>query len=135
MSNHFAITDAQTPPRVLRLVPSLDDIPPGTPAQLLPAPLDYWPTPPHPTAQLVWLDDALAWHDPRSTEQRSADARTQRDALLAACDWRVTRAIEQGQALDPDWLTYRQALRDISEQAGFPDEIAWPAPPAEGANP
>lgn len=27
------------------------------------------------------------------------------------------------------WATYRQALRDITEQAGFPWQVTWPAPP------
>ncbi|WP_412841983.1 phage tail assembly chaperone, partial [Cereibacter johrii] len=28
------------------------------------------------------------------------------------------------------WTAYRQALRDVPEQPGFPAEIAWPEPPA-----
>lgn len=98
---------------------------------VLPLALPHWPIPPHPAAELYLIGGLLTWVDPRTPDQRSADARTARDALLAACDWRVTRAIEQGQPLDPDWLLYRQALRDISEQAGFPDSIVWPTAPTE----
>lgn len=29
-----------------------------------------------------------------------------------------------------DWMTFRQALRDIPLQAGFPTNIVWPAEPA-----
>ena len=27
------------------------------------------------------------------------------------------------------WATYRQALRDIPNQEGFPTDVAWPAKP------
>lgn len=27
------------------------------------------------------------------------------------------------------WQLYRQALRDITEQAGYPEDIVWPATP------
>lgn len=30
------------------------------------------------------------------------------------------------------WATYRQAWRDVPQQAGFPREIVYPAPPGEG---
>lgn len=29
------------------------------------------------------------------------------------------------------WAAYRQALRDVPEQAGFPHNIVWPEPPTE----
>ncbi len=29
----------------------------------------------------------------------------------------------------PAWETYRQALRDVPEQAGFPMSIEWPEKP------
>ncbi len=28
-----------------------------------------------------------------------------------------------------EWRTYRQALRDVPLQAGFPDNITWPVKP------
>ena len=27
------------------------------------------------------------------------------------------------------WATYRQGLRDVPEQAGFPEDINWPTTP------
>lgn len=102
---------------------------PGYTVAALQTPLSGWPLPPHAAAELHWVDGALAWHDPRTTTQRSADARTCRDALLAATDWRVTRAMEAGQALPAPWVAYRQALRDVPEQPNFPGDITWPTPP------
>ena len=57
----------------------------------------------------------------------SADeARALRDSLLAACDWTQVADAPVDQAA---WSTYRQALRDIPDQAGFPDNVTWPTPP------
>ena len=35
-----------------------------------------------------------------------------------------------GEALTGDWATYRQALRDLPRQDGFPFDIHWPERPA-----
>jgi len=59
----------------------------------------------------------------------ASSARTQRDALLSECDWVVVKALESNQAIPSDWATYRQALRDIPQQGGFPATIIWPVKP------
>jgi hypothetical protein len=52
--------------------------------------------------------------------------RTKRNGLLKDCDWtQVSDAPVDKQA----WTTYRQALRDITEQAGFPTDVIWPVKP------
>jgi hypothetical protein len=56
-------------------------------------------------------------------------ARDTRDRLLAECDWMVVKSLESGQAVPAEWATYRQALRDIPQQAGFPTSIDWPVKP------
>lgn len=53
--------------------------------------------------------------------------RQQRDHLLTASDWTQLPDSTADKAV---WITYRQALRDISAQPGFPLEIVWPVPPA-----
>ena len=55
--------------------------------------------------------------------------RTERDGRLTRCDWVVTRAQEEGTPVPPEWREYRQALRDITDQAD-PCAIEWPTPPA-----
>lgn len=56
-----------------------------------------------------------------------ARVRAQRNKLLAACDWTGLPDVNvDGEA----WRAYRQALRDVSQQPGFPHEVTWPAPPA-----
>jgi hypothetical protein len=49
-----------------------------------------------------------------------------RNAMLAASDWtQVADAPVDREA----WAVYRQALRDVPKQAGFPESIIWPTPP------
>ncbi|MGF6660062.1 hypothetical protein QF000_001706 [Paraburkholderia atlantica] len=56
------------------------------------------------------------------------DARQRRDFLLQQCDW--TQAGDVPQATREKWLAYRQALRDVPQQPGFPFAIDWPGNPA-----
>jgi hypothetical protein len=65
--------------------------------------------------------------DSGAREESSAfDIRAERNNKLTLCDW--TQAIDApiDQAA---WATYRQALRDIPSQAGFPSEVTWPTEP------
>lgn len=59
----------------------------------------------------------------------AVSARQKRDRLIAATDYLVT----PDYPIEPDRLAkvkvYRQALRDIPEQSGFPRTIAWPEKP------
>ena len=54
--------------------------------------------------------------------------RADRNARLTASDWVVTKSLELGEAVPQSWLTYRQALRDITLQED-PFNIVWPTPP------
>lgn len=66
--------------------------------------------------------DAIAALDARQAESVRAD----RNARLAACDW--TQVLDAPVDV-PAWAAYRQELRDVPQQAGFPWEINWPAKP------
>lgn len=57
------------------------------------------------------------------------DARAERDRLLTATDW--TQVLDAPISVEcrNAFRVYRQALRDITEQAGFPDVIEWPVMP------
>lgn len=59
----------------------------------------------------------------------AASARQKRDRLIATTDYLVT----PDYPIESDKLAkvkiYRQALRDIPEQAGFPRTITWPEKP------
>lgn len=60
--------------------------------------------------------------------QRWEEVRTERSNLLAECDWVVTKYAELGEAVPTEWVEYRQALRDITNQED-PDDITWPTSP------
>ena len=51
--------------------------------------------------------------------------REERDALLAATDWMANSDV----TMTSGWATYRQALRDVPSQSGFPNTITWPTKP------
>jgi len=55
------------------------------------------------------------------------DIRRQRDVFLAETDW--TQVGDVPQAIKDKWAPYRQALRDIPQQEGFPSNVTWPDKP------
>ena len=58
------------------------------------------------------------------------EARAQRDKLLADTDWTQVLDAPIDSATREAYRTYRQALRDIPEQEGFPETITWPELPS-----
>jgi hypothetical protein len=60
------------------------------------------------------------------TARRSAEVRAKRSGLLSETDWAALSDV----TMSPEMTAYRQALRDITAQAGFPDNVTWPTKPA-----
>ena len=58
--------------------------------------------------------------------EQAKSVRTSRTEKLKDCDW---TQIADSTADKTAWATYRQALRDITAQAGFPWTIDWPTQP------
>jgi hypothetical protein len=60
-----------------------------------------------------------------------SNALTLRQSLLIGSDWTDTLSAHDrlGETLYQQWQTYRQALRDITSQPGFPADIVWPTAP------
>jgi len=63
--------------------------------------------------------------DDKKTAQAKL-VRTNRNDKLKECDW---TQVADSTADKTAWATYRQALRDITAQAGFPWTITWPDAP------
>jgi hypothetical protein len=55
--------------------------------------------------------------------------RSWRDFLLAESDWRIIKDLEITGSINQEWARYRQALRDIPSQSGFPLNVIWPEKP------
>ena len=58
--------------------------------------------------------------------EQAAKVRRSRTEMLNDCDW---TQIADSTADKTAWATYRQSLRDITDQAGFPWTITWPETP------
>lgn len=74
------------------------------------------------------------WHKPYlvkrlSLEDASNNIRTRRNSLLSDSDWLVIKYMEIANTIPEVWSVYRQGLRDITSQTGFPYDISWPIKP------
>lgn len=63
--------------------------------------------------------------DEEITAYLAGEARRKRDSLLSACDW--TQTADQPDPTKSKWKSYRQALRDVTNQQDFP-HVIWPTP-------
>ena len=68
----------------------------------------------------VWTLQQLA------QDTASANVRGYRDRLLTTSDW---TQVADAPVDKTAWATYRQALRDVTSQAGFPWAVEWPEQP------
>jgi len=74
------------------------------------------------------------YQDPITNEWKLSEpilirrVRAERGRLLHISDWTQLVDTPLGNKRTA-WETYRQALRDIPQQAGFPFDVVWPTPP------
>lgn len=68
------------------------------------------------------LQHETAYKAQKDAEQ-AKNVRATRDAKLAECDWTQVADAPVDKAV---WATYRQALRDVTAQTGFPWTVEWP---------
>jgi hypothetical protein len=58
---------------------------------------------------------------------QAAQVRADRNTRIAATDWTQGKDIPDN--ISSAWAAYRQALRDVPSQAGFPWTVQWPTQP------
>ena len=63
---------------------------------------------------------------PLPEQAASENIRAERNQRLADCDWTQLADAPVDTAA---WSTYRQKLRDLTTQSGFPWDVVWPAKP------
>lgn len=63
------------------------------------------------------------------TQAKANDVRDQRNSLLAQCDWTQLGDSPLTPEQKANWQKYRDDLRAIPQQAGFPWEVVWPSLP------
>lgn len=83
--------------------------------------------PPKPDHGYTFSVETMSWTAPDRVIGR--DIISRRNDLLAETDWVRMRALDQGVPLSQEWLDWFQALRDITNQSGFPHQVEWPEQP------
>ena len=73
-------------------------------------------------AQAEYLKD----EPERARNFAEESVRTERNAKLSTTDW---TQVADAPADKAAWATYRQSLRALPEQAGFPNTVTWPTAP------
>ena len=73
-------------------------------------------------------EQEVAYKAQKDAEQAKSVRQT-RDDKLKECDWVVIKNLELNANIPGVWEVYRQALRDIPAQSGFPWTITWPVEP------
>lgn len=66
-----------------------------------------------------------AW-EAGADDRKAVDVRQERNGLLRDSDWVSASDV----TMSDEWRTYRQALRDVPAQSGFPNDITWPTKPS-----
>ena len=70
--------------------------------------------------------EQMAEYKAQKDAEQAKNVRQQRTEKLKDCDW---TQLADSTADKAAWATYRQALRDITTQAGFPWTVDWPVAP------
>lgn len=63
---------------------------------------------------------------------QAAEVRDLRDLRLALSDWTQLADCPLDEAGKAAWADYRQELRDVPQQLGFPESVVWPSIPVSG---
>lgn len=94
-----------------------------------------------PNAEWVLRDDELEWLDTEQSEPTNAELTTKIAELTAAEPMRLLREERNRRIAETDWwassdltmtqaqIDYRQALRDITDNATSLDDVTWPTKP------
>jgi hypothetical protein len=83
-------------------------------------------------AEFVLADNVVTatytiWDKPETQiySEAATAVRDERNQLISETDWMAL----SDSTLTVEWATYRQALRDVTEQEGFPYNVEWPSKP------
>jgi len=82
-----------------------------------------------PGTQYELLEEAEAeawWQAHQPPEEKAAQIRSRRDALITQTDYLMMPDYPLAPGKRAALEAYRQALRDIPEQPGFPQAVVWP---------
>ena len=84
------------------------------------------PSKAHINGVLVDVTDADVTATEYSPPASADQVRQERDQLIAETDWWSASDL----TMTAEQTAYRQALRDVPAQAGFPANVTWPTKPS-----
>jgi len=86
-----------------------------------------------PSPFCYWSNQTFNWIDPRTQTQKYNDAKNgvalQRNTLLYESDWTQIPNNPLSTEKQEKWAVYRQQLRDVTSQSGYPFNVVWPTQP------
>jgi hypothetical protein len=83
--------------------------------------------PPKPDGTYIFDYVSLQWVPDQF--QATSEVNSQRTALLYSSDWTQIPNNPLTTEQQQEWAVYRQQLRDIPQQSGYPYNVVWPTPP------
>lgn len=87
-----------------------------------------------PGFEFVWSNTTFSWYDPRDAQQKydscAEGVISMRNSYLYESDWTQIPNNPLTLEVQQEWAVYRQELRDVTQQSGFPFNVVWPTPPA-----
>jgi hypothetical protein len=90
--------------------------------------------PEKPSNYHIWNLETEQWQEPENYQQllfneAASKVKQERQRLLATTDWTDTVSASTRLENYNEWQSYRQALRDITKQEGYPFNVIWPTQP------
>ena len=109
-----------------KIVYSVTDGEPFTISELGPLPAGFTETA-RPSPDHVWGGKKWEFDGDLNFARLSREVRASRDAFLKQTDWAMLPDVDPIHRVK--YGEYRQKLRDITKQPGFPDAVEWPDKP------
>jgi hypothetical protein len=90
--------------------------------------------PEKPSNYHIWNLETEQWQEPENYQQllfneAASKVKQERQRLLATTDWTDTVSASTRLENYNAWQFYRQQLRDITTQEGYPFNVIWPTQP------
>jgi hypothetical protein len=76
-----------------------------------------------------WMPQTKTWVDVDSFQLTEQTVTEKRDKLLYQSDWTQIPNNSLTPEFQQQWAVYRQELRDVPQQSGYPFNVVWPTPP------
>jgi len=87
----------------------------------------------NPGLSYVWSNYSFSWVSKFTQSEQyaiqEASVKSTRDTLLYESDWTQIPNNPLTTEKQQEWAVYRQQLRDITSQSGYPFNVVWPTQP------